>query len=164
MSRIYEKLENRWIEISHSELRSRYRNMSFPREFNSTVLSAIPDNPYKILQTSQPPEYNPNLQQAVEIQPELVGDDLVQRWALEDLPKQLLQCTKVQAIAALSHAGLLAEFQEFIRNADPLTQALWESSYLLQSDSPTLLAVWAGLGKSEEELYALFQAAVEIKV
>lgn len=83
---------------------------------------------------------------------------------LSPLPKQLLQCTKVQAIAALSHAGLLAEFQEFIRNADPLTQALWEASYLLQSDSPTLLAVWAGMGKTEQELYDLFQVAMEIKV
>lgn len=85
-----------------------------------------------------------------------------------DAPPQSVQVTSVsrfQALAALMHAGLLADVTTWANDpaTDPLHKLAFDTATEFSRSSPTLAAGAAALGWSEGQLDDLFAAASQIQ-
>ncbi len=94
------------------------------------------------------------------------GPDRLPVW--EDAPPQSVQVTKVsrfQALAALMHAGLLADVTAWANDpaTDPLHKLAFDTATEFSRTSPTLAAGAAALGWNEGQLDDLFAAASQIQ-
>lgn len=83
--------------------------------------------------------------------------------ALTTLPT-VLTVSRMQAILALHDAGLLDDIQAIMEQADARTKLAWETATEFSKNSPTIAALWQAMGKTEEELDMLFNAAKSITV
>lgn len=86
----------------------------------------------------------------------------------EDAAPQSVQVTKVsrfQALAALMHAGLLADVTAWASDpaTDPLHKLAFDTATEFSRTSPTLAAGAAALGWNEGQLDDLFAAAAQIQ-
>ena len=72
--------------------------------------------------------------------------------------------SRMQAILALHDAGLLDQVNALIAQSDIRTKLAWETATDFHRTSPTITALWSALGKTEQELDALFTAAKLIEV
>lgn len=72
--------------------------------------------------------------------------------------------SRMQALLALYDAGLLDAVNEIISNADSRTRLAWETATDFSRNSPTINALWEGLGRTQGELDALFDVAGRIEV
>ncbi|MFY4014019.1 hypothetical protein ACOTJS_19585 [Achromobacter xylosoxidans] len=82
----------------------------------------------------------------------------------EDLPVAL-SVSRFQALAALMQAGLLGEVTTWANapTTDPLHKLAFDTAAEFSRSSPTLAAGASALGWSEEQLDALFEAAMQIQ-
>ena len=71
--------------------------------------------------------------------------------------------TPFQARAALIQAGLMPQVETLMAQADPIAKAAWEYATEFRRTSPTLQAMAAGLGLTDEQLDALFDQASTIE-
>lgn len=78
----------------------------------------------------------------------------------EDIPQAI---SRFQARAALLDAGLLADVEIALADADPLTQLAWAEAIEWRRDSPTIAAIGDALGLTEEDIDDLFIEADKIK-
>ena len=78
------------------------------------------------------------------------------------LPPVPQSVSRFQARAALLGAGLLASIEAAIAQADPVAQLAWSDAQEFRRDSPTVLAISAGLGLTDEQLDELFRTASTI--
>jgi len=76
----------------------------------------------------------------------------------------VLSVSRMQSILALHDADLLSSVEQIIAQADPRTQLAWNTATEFSRTSPTIAALWQALGKTSEELDALFVAAKQIEV
>jgi hypothetical protein len=72
-------------------------------------------------------------------------------------------CSRFQARAALHQAGLLAQAEEFVAQADTLVQIAWADAIEFRRNSPTINAMAQGLGLTDEQIDDLFRAAMQIE-
>jgi hypothetical protein len=72
-------------------------------------------------------------------------------------------CSRFQARAALHMAGLLPAVEEFIADADPLVKIAWADAVEFRRTSPTINAMAAGLGMTDEQVDDLFRTAMQIE-
>ena len=72
-------------------------------------------------------------------------------------------CSRFQARAALHMAGLLPAVEEFIADADPLVKIAWADAVEFRRTSPTINAMAAGLGMTDEQVDELFRTAMQIE-
>lgn len=79
-------------------------------------------------------------------------------------PSAAMSVSRMQAILALHDADLLSSVEQIIAQADPRTQLAWNTATEFSRTSPTIAALWQALGKTSEELDALFAAAKLIEV
>lgn len=71
--------------------------------------------------------------------------------------------SRFQARAALLDAGLLADVEIALADADPLTQLAWAEAVEWRRDSPTIAAIGSAIGLREEDIDNLFIEAAKIK-
>lgn len=71
--------------------------------------------------------------------------------------------SRFQARASLLGAGLLESVELAIAGADPVAQLAWADALEFRRYSPTVLAISAGLGLTDEQLDELFRTAVTIE-
>lgn len=68
-----------------------------------------------------------------------------------------------QARLALLSAGLLGTVEALVAaSTDPALKIEWEYATVLRRDNVSLVSMWEGLGRTKEELDALFVAAAAI--
>lgn len=72
--------------------------------------------------------------------------------------------SRFQALAALMDAGLLADIDLALGDAGPLAQLAWAEAAEFRRTSPLIAALAVGLGLTDEQVDALFQAAALIEV
>jgi hypothetical protein len=72
-------------------------------------------------------------------------------------------CSRFQARAALHNAGLLAQVNAFIADADPLVQIAWADAVEFRRNSPTIKAMAEGLELTDAQVDDLFRAAMQIE-
>lgn len=72
--------------------------------------------------------------------------------------------SRFQARAALMDAGLLADVELAIANADPIVQLAWAEAVEFRRTSSTILAMANAMGLTDEQLDNLFIAASAIVV
>lgn len=72
--------------------------------------------------------------------------------------------SRMQAILALHDVGLLDQVNAIVAAADVRTRLAWETATDFHRSSPTIAALWRALGRTEEQLDALFVAAKRIEV
>ena len=96
------------------------------------------------------------------------ADDLLQ--LVSPTPDEVLAanraamlCSRFQAKAALHLAGLLPSVEAAIAQADPVTRIAWAEAVEYRRNSPTILALAAALDLSDEQVDALFRAAMQIE-
>jgi hypothetical protein len=80
--------------------------------------------------------------------------------AFLDPPPQSV--TRLQAMVALSNAGLLGQVQTWIASQDALTQLIWNSATDFSRNSALLASVGAALALTPAQIDALFAAAAKI--
>lgn len=71
-------------------------------------------------------------------------------------------CSRFQARAALSLAGMLDQAEAIIAQADALTRLAWADAQEFRRTSPTILAMASAFGLTEEQVDALFEQAMTI--
>ena len=74
-----------------------------------------------------------------------------------------MRVSRFQARAALLAAGLLADVESAIADADPLTQLAWAEAVEWKRTSPTIAAIGATLDLTDAEIDDLFRAAAQIE-
>lgn len=70
--------------------------------------------------------------------------------------------SRFQARAALMDAGLLADAELAIADADPLTQLAWAEATEWRRDSPTIAALADAIGLTADQVDDLFRTAAQI--
>lgn len=166
--------------LSPSDIISRHaNNMSFPVPFEA------PEQYVLVVPTDQP-EFDPATHKAVELAPLETEDGYLQQWEVVALSDEELAQLETERLAAEQAAkdaarvtvtkrqALLALFDmKAIKNEDIEAQinlipdelaryrALvdWQGSAAIESDSPTVLMLAAGLGLTTEGLAQLFDYA-----
>lgn len=80
-------------------------------------------------------------------------------------PTQVASVSRFQALAALMHAGLLADVTTWANDpaTDPLHKLAFDTATEFSISSPTMTAGAAALGWSGAQLQALFDAAAQIQ-
>ena len=71
--------------------------------------------------------------------------------------------SRFQAKAALLQAGLLDAVNAALAEADPVAQLAWAEAVEFRRTSPTIVALGAAIGLTDEQLDDLFRAAAEIE-
>lgn len=71
-------------------------------------------------------------------------------------------CSRFQARAALSLAGMLAQAEVIIAQADELTRLAWADAQEFRRTSPTILAMAGAFSLTDEQIDALFEQAMTI--
>lgn len=85
---------------------------------------------------------------------------------VEPLPEELpvpANVSAFQAKAALLDAGLLADVEMAVAGAGPRAVLAWEYATEFQRSSPTIAALAAGAGITDDMLDDLFRAAAQIR-
>jgi len=77
--------------------------------------------------------------------------------------RAVMTITPFQARAALIAGGLMPQVEAMMQGADAITRAAWEYATEFRRTSPTLVAMAAGLGLTDEQLDALFEQAAMIE-
>ena len=79
-------------------------------------------------------------------------------------PLDELSVDPIQAREAIRRAGLLGAVETYINDAatDPLVKSAWEYALVFKRTSPTILAVAAAMGWTDDELDSLFVTASQI--
>jgi hypothetical protein len=72
--------------------------------------------------------------------------------------------SRMQALLALHDAGLLDDVEAIIQQVDARTKLAWDTATEFSRNSPTIIALWSTMGKTEQELDALFNTAKNIQV
>lgn len=70
--------------------------------------------------------------------------------------------SRFQARAALMDAGLLADVELALADADPIAQLAWAEATEWRRDSPTIAALAEAIGLTDVQVDALFLSAAEI--
>ncbi|AZB63859.1 hypothetical protein EBL87_08960 [Cereibacter sphaeroides] len=70
--------------------------------------------------------------------------------------------SRFQAKAALHAAGRLADVERAVAAADPITRIAWTDAGEFRRSSPTIAALAAAVGMTDEEVDNLFRSAAEI--
>ena len=85
---------------------------------------------------------------------------IVYRKPLDDL-----SVDPIQAREAIRRAGLLPAVENYINDpaTDPLVKSAWEYALSFKRTSPTILAVAAAMGWTDDELDLLFVTASQIE-
>ncbi|MTH78756.1 hypothetical protein [Paracoccus aestuariivivens] len=71
-------------------------------------------------------------------------------------------CSRFQARASLLQAGLLQAAEVAVAEADALVQLAWADAGEFRRHSPTIAALGARLGLSDEQIDDLFRSAMQI--
>ena len=71
--------------------------------------------------------------------------------------------SRFQAKGALMQAGLLAQVEAAVAQADPFIQLAWAEAKDFRRDSPAIASISAGLGLTDEQVDDLFRAAALIE-
>ena len=74
-----------------------------------------------------------------------------------------MRVSRFQARAALLAAGLLADVEAAIADAEPLTQLAWAEAVEWKRNSPTIAAIGAALDLTDAQIDDLFRAAAQIE-
>jgi hypothetical protein len=72
--------------------------------------------------------------------------------------------SRLQAKAALFHAGLLSQVEAAISEADPIVQMAWADAIEFRRHSPVILAMADELNLSEAQVDDLFRSASLIEI
>ena len=81
----------------------------------------------------------------------------------EYVDRESMVVTRFQARAALLNAGLLDTVNTAMQSAQPVAQLAWADAQTFRRLSPTVMAIGAGLGLSDEQLDDLFIYAAKIE-
>ncbi|UXC18567.1 hypothetical protein [Comamonas squillarum] len=174
---MYFDKETREFGLSPADIIARHaHNMSFPVPFEA------PER-YVLITPADPPEIDPATHKAVPVEPLETEDGYLQQWEVVPLSEEELAQLEAERLAAEQAArdaarvtvtkrqALLALFDmKGIKNEDIEAQismipdevnryrALvdWQGSAAIESDSPTVLALAAGLNLTEADLFELF--------
>jgi hypothetical protein len=174
---MYFDKESREFGLSPADIIARHaHNMSFPVPFEA------PER-YVLITPADPPEFDPATHKAVPVEPQETEDGYLQQWEVVPLDDDELAQLEAERLAAEQAArdaarvtvtkrqALLALFDmKGIKNEDIEAQislipdevnryrALvdWQGSAAIESDSPTVLALAAGLNLTEADLFELF--------
>lgn len=73
-----------------------------------------------------------------------------------------MRCSRFQARAALHNAGLLVAVEAAVAGADPFVQIAWQDATEFYRGSPTIAALQAAVGLTDEQVDNLFRAAAQI--
>jgi len=166
--------------LSPADIIARHaHNMSFPVPFEA------PER-YILITPADPPEFDPTTHKAVPVEPLETENGCLQQWEVVPLDEEELAQLETERLAAEQAAkdaarvtvtkrqALLALFDlKGIKNEDIEAQinlvpeehdryrALvdWQGSAAIESDSPTVLMLAAGLGLTTEGLAQLFDYA-----
>lgn len=71
--------------------------------------------------------------------------------------------SRFQARAALLDAGLLGAVEVALADAGPLAQLAWAEAVEFRRTSPTIAALSAAIGLTDEQVDSLFRAAAQIE-
>lgn len=73
-----------------------------------------------------------------------------------------MRCSRFQARAALHNAGFLGAVEAAVAAADPFVQIAWQDATEFYRGSPTIAALQAAVGLTDEQIDDLFRAAAQI--
>lgn len=76
--------------------------------------------------------------------------------------RSAMRCSRFQARAALHNAGLLVAVEAAVAGADPFVQIAWQDATEFYRGSPTIAALQAAVGLTDEQVDNLFRAAAQI--
>lgn len=76
--------------------------------------------------------------------------------------RSAMRCSRFQARAALHNAGLLVAVENAVAGADPFVQIAWQDATEFYRGSPTIAALQAAVGLTDEQVDDLFRAAAQI--
>lgn len=82
--------------------------------------------------------------------------------ALLAAERATMRCSRFQARAAIHIAGLTGDVETAVAAADPIVQIAWADASEFQRASPTIAALAAAIGLSDEDVDDLFRTAMTI--
>lgn len=80
-----------------------------------------------------------------------------------EIKRSKMVCSRFQARAALAAANLLASVETAVAAADEFTQIAWADAVEFRRGSPTIAALQAAVGLTDEQIDDLFTAAMQIE-
>jgi hypothetical protein len=144
-----------------ANIRAEFPNTSFPADLSRAVL---PEG-YVWVAPSSPPECGP-FERAEVAAPALVDGAWVQQWSVAPLTAGEVQswrngliCGPLQMRKALRQTGDYAAVTAAMEQADEETQEAWEYASEVRRTDPMIEAMRLVLGKTAEEVDALFLLA-----
>lgn len=82
---------------------------------------------------------------------------------LLEVERAAMVASRMQARIALHQEGLLTQIEQAVAQADPVVQIAWQDATIFERQSPTIAALAASIGLTDEQLDDLFRAAMTIK-
>ncbi|MFA7407625.1 MAG: hypothetical protein WCY93_07285 [Anaerolineaceae bacterium] len=79
------------------------------------------------------------------------------------LERKTMVCSRFQAKAALLAAGLLAQVEQIIEQADPLTKLTWAEAVEFHRSGPFIATIITATGITDEQMDEIFRSAVQIE-
>lgn len=150
-------------EYSLYDLRQAVPNVSFPATPSPSLLAEHDVYSYEM---DPEPSYDPSYQSISPGDFYQDGAQWKRRWVVSggiEEERANMICSRFQAKAALSAAGLLSAAESAVAAADATTQLAWAEAIEFRRNSPTITTMAATLGLTPEQVDDLFRAAMQIE-
>ena len=151
------------------EIRRACPNTSFPSYITDEMIADAGFTPVTELPA---PDYDPATQRIEQTAPAEVDGIWTRGWTVIDLtPEEIeakrkaavpIEISMRQARLALHGAGLLASVETAVAQSTKDVQIEWEFAADLRRDWPTLVALSAALGLTDEQVDGLFMQAAQL--